>query len=206
MRKNGILSYIFGDHLGSTSLITNESGNLVSETKYKACPLAIKRLGMLREGEIRYSSGANPTDYTFTGQFSYADDFGLMFYNARWYDPSLGRFAQADTIVPSGVQGYDRYAYVNNSPVIYTDPSGHKICDEEFGCDGESGGWNPLMGCKLNCTIEDLDDATMQERLRWLRWLTNHMDENIREGTSEWFNNIDAVVDSFIWSGQDDNQ
>ena len=40
-------------------------------------------------------------------------------------DPYLARFAQADTIVPGGVQGYDRYAYVNNSPVRYNDPSGH---------------------------------------------------------------------------------
>jgi len=52
-------------------------------------------------------------------------DFGLMFYNARWYDPYLGRFAQADTIIPGGVQGYDRYGYSNNSPLRYTDPSGH---------------------------------------------------------------------------------
>lgn len=49
-------------------------------------------------------------------------------------DPSLGRFAQADTIVPSGVQGWDRFAYVNNSPVIYTDPSGHAVCDEDGSC------------------------------------------------------------------------
>jgi hypothetical protein len=49
-----------------------------------------------------------------------------MFYNARWYDSTTGRFAQADTIVPGGVQGLDRYAYVNNSPVNYVDPSGHK--------------------------------------------------------------------------------
>ena len=48
-----------------------------------------------------------------------------MFYNARWYDPALGRFVQADTIVPGGVQGLDRYAYVNNSPMNYADPSGH---------------------------------------------------------------------------------
>jgi hypothetical protein len=52
-----------------------------------------------------------------------------MFYNARWYNPALGRFAQADTIVPGGVQGLDRYAYSNNNPVRYTDPSGHKACD-----------------------------------------------------------------------------
>jgi RHS repeat-associated protein len=80
----------------------------------------------------------------FTGQYSYGSDdatdlgssgFGLMFYQSRWYDPSLGRMAQADTIVPGGVQGLDRYAYVNNSPLNYVDPSGH------FGqChDGQSG-------------------------------------------------------------------
>jgi hypothetical protein len=48
-----------------------------------------------------------------------------MFYNARWYDPALGRFAQADSIIPPGVQGLDRYAYVNNSPMNYVDPTGH---------------------------------------------------------------------------------
>ncbi|MEK6752891.1 MAG: RHS repeat-associated core domain-containing protein [Chloroflexota bacterium] len=55
------------------------------------------------------------TKYTFTGQYSYMDDpstttvtkgFGLMHYGARMYDPALGRFTSADTIVPGGVQGY----------------------------------------------------------------------------------------------------
>jgi RHS repeat-associated protein len=74
------------------------------------------------------------TEYTYTGQYSHAADFGLMFYNARWYDVSLGRFAQADSIVPPGVQGLDRYAYVNNSPMNYVDPSGHVICNDEGVC------------------------------------------------------------------------
>jgi len=34
--------------------------------------------------------------------------------------------AQADSVVPGGVQGLDRYAYVNNNPVNATDPSGHE--------------------------------------------------------------------------------
>jgi RHS repeat-associated protein len=41
-------------------------------------------------------SGVIPTDYAYTGQYSHTADFGLMFYNARWYDPSLGRFAQVN--------------------------------------------------------------------------------------------------------------
>jgi hypothetical protein len=42
------------------------------------------------------------------------------------YDPALGRFIQADSIIPGiSAQAWDRYAYANNSPVRYTDPSGH---------------------------------------------------------------------------------
>ncbi len=102
---------------------------MISETKYKAW------------GETRYSSGTNPTDYTYTGQYSYTDDFGLMFYNARWYDPSLGRFAQADTIVPGGSQGLDRYSYTFNNPIRYTDPSGHVPADC-YGADNYCGASN----------------------------------------------------------------
>lgn len=50
---------------------------------------------------------------------------------------TLGRFAQADSIIPDEVQGLDRYAYVNNSPMNYVDPSGHTAmcgvsCEEEY--------------------------------------------------------------------------
>ena len=43
------------------------------------------------------------------------------------YDPFLGRFVQADTIIPeAGKAGaYDRYAYSSNNPVNDTDPTGH---------------------------------------------------------------------------------
>ena len=41
-----------------------------------------------------------PTSYRYTGQRLDADT-GLYFYNARYYDPALGRFTQPDTIVPN---------------------------------------------------------------------------------------------------------
>jgi GH24 family phage-related lysozyme (muramidase) len=51
----------------------------------------------------------------------------------------LGRFAQADNIVPNKFdsQAFDRYAYVFNSPVKYIDPSGHRpACDNgSINCD-----------------------------------------------------------------------
>ena len=52
-------------------------------------------------------------------------------------DPSLGRFIQADSIVPGAgnPQAYDRYAYTLNNPLKYVDPSGHGvICNEEGQC------------------------------------------------------------------------
>ncbi len=118
MRKDGTLNYLLGDHLGSTSLTTDASGNVVSELRYKAW------------GEVRYSSGSMPTAYQYTGQYSYASDFGLLFYNARWYDPYLNHFTQPDTIVPNpyNSQSYDRYSYVLNNPLRYIDPTGHKEC------------------------------------------------------------------------------
>jgi len=117
MRTNGTLNFLLGDHLGSTSLTTDATGTVVSELRYKAW------------GETRYASGTTSTKYQYTGQYSYAADFGLHFYNARWYDSSLSRFAQADSIIPAGIQGLDRYAYTNNAPINYVDPSGHtSVC------------------------------------------------------------------------------
>ena len=70
-----------------------------------------------------------------------------MDYNARFYDPVLGRFTSPDSIVPDPgrVIGYNRYTYVNNNPVRYTDPSGHR---PECGFAGEGCGSSssPLIG------------------------------------------------------------
>jgi RHS repeat-associated protein len=117
MRENGVLSFILSDHLGSTSLVINASGVVISDIKYKTW------------GETRYENASNPTNYTYTGQYTYTSDFGLMFYESRWYDPSLGRFNKPDTLIPTtqGIQAWDRYAYSNNNPLKYTDPSGHFV-------------------------------------------------------------------------------
>jgi RHS repeat-associated protein len=95
-------------------------------------------------GSDRYIWGTTPTTYRFTGQ-RFEASFGLYFYNARWLDPLLGRFAQADTVTPGGVQGLDRYAYTLNNPLKYTDPSGHDVCDEEGNCYGRYGIYQPIQ-------------------------------------------------------------
>jgi hypothetical protein len=66
------LYYTISDHLGSTSVVTNASGGIVSKTLYTAW------------GEVRYASEDEVTKYQYTGQYSYASDFGLLFFNARF--------------------------------------------------------------------------------------------------------------------------
>jgi len=121
MMRGGVFNYLLGDHLGSVVATVDRSGTLTSSSSYYPW------------GTAHPNSGASPTDYGFTGQMQEGD---IYFYNARWYDPQLGRFMQADTLVPLQVQGtqaFDRYVYTNNNPVRYTDPSGHRVCDDYYG-------------------------------------------------------------------------
>jgi hypothetical protein len=52
-----------------------------------------------------------------------------VFLRARYYNPAVGRFITADSIVPEpvGSQGWNKYGYVGNNPIRYIDPSGHCI-------------------------------------------------------------------------------
>ena len=84
---NDDVYWVLTDMLGGTSVIANTDTTQHSENRYKAW------------GETRYSNGALPTTALYTGQRE-ESDIGLYFYNARWYDPTLGRFVQADTVVP----------------------------------------------------------------------------------------------------------
>jgi len=66
------------------------------------------------------------TERAFTGQ-ALDSRTGSMYYRARWYDPRLGRFIQADTVVPEpgNPQDLNRYAYARNNPLRCADPTGH---------------------------------------------------------------------------------
>ncbi|PIN73221.1 hypothetical protein COV20_03240 [Candidatus Woesearchaeota archaeon CG10_big_fil_rev_8_21_14_0_10_45_16] len=107
---DGSKFYYHPDHLGSTSLVTDEAGNVVEKTTYKP-------FGEVLEG--------GSDRYTYTGQE--LDGTGLMYYGARYYDPGLRQFVQPDTLLPDmyDPQALNRYAYVLNNPYKYTDPTGH---------------------------------------------------------------------------------
>ena len=83
-------------------------------------------------GEDRYTSGTTPTTYRYTGQRQ-ESYINLYYYGARWYDPYIQRWISPDPIVPnpSDPQALNRYSYVLNNPLRYTDPSGHWTFEED---------------------------------------------------------------------------
>ena len=56
---------------------------------------------------------------------------GFSFRRAREHTPTLGRYLSTDTVQPNapGTQGYNLYAYVQNNPTTWADPSGHAAVD-----------------------------------------------------------------------------
>lgn len=76
-------------------------------------------------GECRNSQGTLSTDRLFTGQR--LDATGLYYYNARYYDATIGRFISPDATGQklTDPQTLNRYTYCQNNPLKYTDPTGH---------------------------------------------------------------------------------
>jgi RHS repeat-associated protein len=129
------LNFVHLDYLGSIDVITDEDGSIVA--KYAYDPFGKRRTGqwgttatnIIASSQLIQDviSGASPVgDRGFTGH-EMLDNIGLIHMNGRVYDPNLGRFLSSDPFVqaPSDLQSFNRYTYVFNNPLAYTDPSGY---------------------------------------------------------------------------------
>lgn len=110
------------DHLGSVAVITDEMGAVVERLSYDAW------------GKRRYANGADDSTNAITSQTTkgftgheHIASVGLINMNARIYDPQLGRFMTPDSVVQDIYlsQVLNRYCYVGNNPLSFTDPTGH---------------------------------------------------------------------------------
>ncbi|MCP4467888.1 MAG: RHS repeat-associated core domain-containing protein, partial [Halieaceae bacterium] len=115
--------YLHRDSLGSIDTITDGQGNIVDRMSYE--PFGARRGGDWRVG-IEALVIPALTNRGFTGH-EHVDEMDLIHMNGRVYDPQLGRFLSADPHVqaPGNSQSYNRYSYVINNPLKYTDPSGY---------------------------------------------------------------------------------
>jgi len=116
------IHYVHKDHLGSWHTITDENGNLLQELSFDAW-------GTRRNPQTWDAFAGTPPsplyDRGFTGhEHLYA--FGLINMNGRMYDPMVSRMLSPDNFIqsPDFSQSFNRYSYVWNNPLVYTDPEG----------------------------------------------------------------------------------
>ena len=125
VRLNGTTQFYHGNHLGSASVITDMTGAIKQKIEYH--PFGTNRLtNPAQYGTYDYDSSFPNVDYTFTDQEA-DTEFGLLNFKGRLYEPVIGRFISADSIVPEpgNLQAFNRYSYCVNNPLIYVDPTGH---------------------------------------------------------------------------------
>ncbi|HVX91557.1 MAG TPA: RHS repeat-associated core domain-containing protein, partial [Candidatus Paceibacterota bacterium] len=132
-------SYFVLDHLDSVSVVTDGGGTAIARESFDAW------------GRQRNANGtddpacalgtSSPNTRRFTSQ-EHIDALCLINLNARLYDPTIGRFLTPDSVVPdpSDAQSYNRYTYVDNRPLSFTDPTGQSGCQSNS---AETGCWNP---------------------------------------------------------------
>ena len=116
---NSEFRYLHADALGNIDTITDSHGAVLQRIAYS--PFGTRQVTASNDPDYQAW-----TDRGFTGH-EHLDGLGLIHMNARLYDPEIGRFLSPDTYIqaPYNSQNYNRYSYVLNNPLKYTDPSGH---------------------------------------------------------------------------------
>ncbi|TCV97425.1 RHS repeat-associated protein [Luteibacter rhizovicinus] len=107
-------TYYLTDSQNNVLATMDAAGNLTSTSDYRP-------FGASTGGQ-QQSSGPG-----YTGHVSDADS-GLIYMQARYYDPAIGRFLGTDPngITPGRIFDFARYTYANNSPLVFVDPDGRQ--------------------------------------------------------------------------------
>ncbi len=111
--QDGNIIYFQSDNVGSTSIETDNIGNIEFKANY--LPFG-KELSFSSQGKEKYG---------FTSK-EYDAESSLNYFNARYYNPSIGKFISNDPIFKPTEGGYQ---YVRNNPLTITDPSGKQMID-----------------------------------------------------------------------------
>jgi RHS repeat-associated protein len=123
VRAQDVITYYHSDITGSPVVATGPSREVLWREEFT--PYGERVLQQV-------SSGANRM--WFTGHH-HDDDSGLTYAGARHYDPMIGRFMSVDpaALNPANQFTFNRYAYANNSPFVYSDLDGREPGEAAFG-------------------------------------------------------------------------
>lgn len=126
--------FLFRDYQGSIMAIYDEQSNPLEHRLYDAWGKLVE----VRDGAGNKIGRMTVLDRGYTGH-EHLQSVGLVHMNGRLYDPVLHRFLQPDNDIqdPFNTQNYNRYGYVMNNPLKYTDPSGENY--REGGGEGWAG-------------------------------------------------------------------
>jgi RHS repeat-associated protein len=119
-RPSGTVHYYFSDYLQSASVVTSASGTVAEAYYYYPY------------GGMQSSTGSDPNHYKFTGKERDSES-GLDNFGARYNASTMGRFMSADPLGGSlaNPQTLNKYSYVINNPLRYTDPTGLYACADD---------------------------------------------------------------------------
>jgi RHS repeat-associated protein len=115
-------SFVHHDNQGSVIATTDHLGQVATQDIYDP----FGKQSEVYRAPVYITTLPPITDRGYTGhkQMNHVD---IIHMNGRIYDPTIGRFMQADPFIqaPNNSQNYNRYSYVLNNPMSYTDPSGY---------------------------------------------------------------------------------
>ena len=141
------------DHLGSSTVITDEDGNVVQHIEY------------MPYGEVFMEETGDTwnTPYKFNGK-EYDEETGLYYYGARYYEPRLSLWISVDPSTEKypTVSGY---VYCANNPVKLVDPDGNVVIPVH-GTWSNPSTWKNLKGIG-QATSNLFNDQRMGKSFKW---------------------------------------
>jgi RHS repeat-associated protein len=124
--------FLFHDHIGSLVAVTDALGTVTERLSFDPCGRRREWINWLAMTDQDWQTQFQgfTTKKGFTGH-EMLDDLGLIHMGGRVYDSTLARFLSTDPVVqqPHNLQNYNRYSYVLNNPVSYTDPTGYLVAE-----------------------------------------------------------------------------
>ncbi len=116
MKYNGTVYYYITNLQGDVMRIVDGSQNTVTSYDYDPYGKVISATGTL--------ANINPLRYR---GYVYDQETGFYYLQSRYYDPTVGRFINADSYATTGqgIIGHNMFAYCEDNPVNKLDPAGH---------------------------------------------------------------------------------